>query len=35
MLEIYKGTDRPIAIMIDNHDDARPQVSINKAYICI
>lgn len=32
-VEIYKGTDRPIAIMIDNHDDARPQVSINKAYV--
>ena len=32
-VQIYKGTDRPIAVMIDNHDDARPQVSINKAYV--
>ena len=32
-VQIYKGTDRPIAVMIDNHDDARPQVSIGKAYI--
>lgn len=32
-VQIYQGTDRPIAVMIDNHDDARPQVSINKAYV--
>ena len=32
-VQIYKGIDRPIAVMIDNHDDARPQVSINKAYV--
>lgn len=32
-VEIFKGNDRPIAIMIDNHDDARPQVGLNKAYI--
>ena len=32
-VQIYQGEDRPIAVMIDNHDDARPQVSINDAYI--
>ena len=32
-VEIFKGDDRPIAVMIDNHDDARPQVAINDAYI--
>ncbi len=32
-VQIYQGTERPIAVMIDNHDDARPQVSINKAYV--
>ena len=32
-VQIYKGTDRPIAVMIDNHDDARPQVAINDAYV--
>ena len=32
-VQIYKGTDRPIAVMIDNHDDARPQVGLNDAYI--
>jgi len=32
-VQIFKGDDRPIAVMIDNHDDARPQVSINKAYV--
>lgn len=32
-VQIYKGEDRPIAVMIDNHDDARPQVSINDAYM--
>ena len=32
-VQIFKGDDRPIAVMIDNHDDARPQVSINDAYI--
>ena len=33
IVQIYKGDDRPIAVMIDNHDDARPQVSINDAYV--
>ena len=32
-VQIYKGTERPIAVMIDNHDDARPQVAINDAYV--
>jgi len=32
-VQIYKGIDRPFAVMIDNHDDARPQVAINKAYV--
>lgn len=31
-VEIYKGTDRPIAVMIDNHEDARPQAGLNDAY---
>ena len=29
---IFKGNDRPIAIMIDNHQGAWPQVGLNKAY---
>lgn len=32
-VEIFKGNDRPIAVMIDNHDDARPQVGLNNAYM--
>ena len=32
-IEIYKGNDRPIAVMIDNHEDAWPQANLNKAYI--
>ena len=32
-VEIYKGNDRPIAVMIDNHEDAWPQANLNKAYI--
>ena len=32
-VQIYKGTDRPIAVMIDNHEDAWPQANLNKAYI--
>ncbi|MBR6504732.1 MAG: DUF3048 domain-containing protein [Clostridia bacterium] len=32
-IQIYKGTDRPIAVMIDNHEDAWPQANLNKAYI--
>jgi len=33
-VQIFQGDDRPIAVMIDNHDGARPQVAINDAYIC-
>lgn len=29
----FAGTDRPIAVMIDNHKDALPQANINKASI--
>jgi len=32
-VQIYKGNDRPIAVMIDNHEDAWPQANLNKAYI--
>lgn len=32
-IQIYNGDERPIAVMIDNHDDARPQTSLNEAYI--
>ncbi len=32
-VQIYQGTDRPIAVMIDNHKDAWPQASLNKAYM--
>jgi len=32
-IQIYKGNDRPIAVMIDNHEDAWPQANLNKAYI--
>lgn len=32
-VQIYKGNDRAVAVMIDNHDNARPQASINKAYV--
>lgn len=32
-VQIFKGEDRPIAVMIDNHSDARPQVGINDAYM--
>lgn len=31
-IEIYSGNDRPIAVMIDNVGDARPQAGLNKAY---
>lgn len=31
-IQIFNGTDRPIACMIDNHSDAWPQFSISKAY---
>ena len=32
-VQIFKGTDRPIAIMIDNHSGAWPQANLDKAYI--
>ncbi len=32
-VKIYSGTDRPVAVMIDNNVNAWPQYSINKAYI--
>ena len=32
-IHICKGTDRPIAVMIDNHKQAWPQAGLNKAYL--
>lgn len=32
-IKIYQGTERPIAVMIDNHSDAWPQAGLNKAYM--
>ncbi len=32
-VQIFKGNDRPIAIMIDNHSDAWPQAGLQKAYM--
>lgn len=32
-VEIYQGTDRPIAVMLDNNKDAWPHSGINSAYI--
>lgn len=32
-VEIFKGNDRPIAVMIDNSEEAWPQAGLNKAYI--
>lgn len=32
-VQIFKGTDRPIAVMIDNHSDAWPQAGLNNAYM--
>lgn len=32
-VQIYKGTDRPIAVMIDNNKLAQPQAGLNKAYM--
>ena len=32
-VEIFKGNDRPIAVMIDNHSDAWPQAGLQKAYM--
>ena len=31
--QIFQGTDRPIAVMIDNHEDALPQGGLNDAYL--
>lgn len=31
-INIYNGTDRPIAVMIDNHKGAWPQAGLNDAY---
>lgn len=32
-IQIFKGNDRPIAIMIDNHSDAWPQAGLQQAYM--
>lgn len=32
-VQIFSGTDRPIAVMIDNHSGAWPQANLDKAYI--
>lgn len=32
-VQIFKGDDRPVAVMIDNHSDAWPQAGLNNAYI--
>lgn len=32
-VQIYKGNDRPIAVMIDNHNGAWPQAGLNQAYM--
>ncbi len=32
-INIYKGVDRPIAVMIDNHKSAWPQAGLNNAYM--
>lgn len=32
-IQIFQGTDRPIAVMIDNHTGAWPQANLNKAYL--
>lgn len=32
IIDIFQGTDRPIAVMIDNHKDAWPHAGLNKAY---
>lgn len=32
-IKIFNGEDRPIAVMIDNVGDARPQVGLNEAYM--
>ena len=32
-VQIFKGNNRPIAVMIDNHSDAWPQAGLQKAYM--
>lgn len=32
-IKVYSGEDRPIAVMIDNVGDARPQTGLNDAYM--
>ncbi len=32
-VQIFKGNDRPIAVMIDNHNEAWPQAGLQKAYM--
>ena len=32
-VQIFSGTDRPIAVMIDNHSGAWPQANLDKAYL--
>ena len=32
-VQIYNGKDRPIAVMIDNHNQAWPQAGLNQAYM--
>lgn len=32
-IKTFSGTDRPIAVMIDNHSGAWPQANLNKAYL--
>lgn len=32
-VQIFKGNDRPIAVMIDNHQDAWPQAGLQNAYM--
>lgn len=32
-VQIFKGNERPIAVMIDNHSEAWPQAGLNKAYM--
>lgn len=32
-IKAFNGTDRPIAVMIDNHSGAWPQANLNKAYL--
>lgn len=32
-VQIFKGDERPIAVMIDNHSDAWPQAGLNQTYL--